>query len=136
MFVDGYTYERSAIQGWIDKGKDTSPMTSIPLKTKQLIPNRSLKMLIQNYLDSGKGWCVVNHVQGPNVQFVERLCHRQFQLLYIVIHICIEINLNLCKICYLTLITLWKMKVKFVILSFVKFEFGKMSEICYSSFYD
>lgn len=50
--------------------------------------------------------------------------------------ICIEINLNLCKICYLTLITLWKMKVKFVILSFVKFEFGKMSEICYSSFYD
>lgn len=29
--------------------------------------------------------CIVNHVQGPNVQFVERLCHRQFQLLYIVI---------------------------------------------------
>lgn len=28
------------------------------------------------------------------------------------------------------------MKVKFVILSFVKFEFGKMSEISYSSFYD
>lgn len=55
MAEDGYTYERSAIQGWIDKGKDTSPMTSIPLKTKQLIPNRSLKMLIQNYLDSGKG---------------------------------------------------------------------------------
>lgn len=54
MFVDGYTYERSAIQGWIDKGKDTSPMTSIPLKTKQLIPNRSLKMLIQHYLESGK----------------------------------------------------------------------------------
>ncbi|XP_078334670.1 WD repeat, SAM and U-box domain-containing protein 1-like isoform X2 [Crassostrea virginica] len=54
MAEDGYTYERSAIQGWIDKGKDTSPMTSIPLKTKQLIPNRSLKMLIQHYLESGK----------------------------------------------------------------------------------
>ncbi|XP_048781071.2 WD repeat, SAM and U-box domain-containing protein 1-like isoform X2 [Ostrea edulis] len=55
MAEDGYTYERSAIQGWMDKGKDTSPMTSIPLTARQLIPNRSLKMLIQHYLDSGKG---------------------------------------------------------------------------------
>lgn len=54
MAEDGYTYERSAIQGWINKGKDISPMTSIPLKTKHLIPNRSLKMLIQHYLESGK----------------------------------------------------------------------------------
>lgn len=47
---DGYTYERSAIAGWMEKGKTTSPMTNGTLNTKQLTPNRSLKMLIQRYL--------------------------------------------------------------------------------------
>lgn len=47
---DGYTYERSAIVGWMEKGKTTSPMTNGLLNTKQLTPNRSLKMLIQRYL--------------------------------------------------------------------------------------
>ena len=47
---DGYTYERSAIVAWMEKGKTSSPMTNGLLNTKQLTPNRSLKMLIQRYL--------------------------------------------------------------------------------------
>ncbi|KAK3105791.1 hypothetical protein FSP39_005813 [Pinctada imbricata] len=47
---DGYTYERSAIQAWMGKGKNLSPMTNSPLTSQKLTPNRSLKMLIQRYL--------------------------------------------------------------------------------------
>lgn len=46
---DGYTYERSAIKSWMDSGKNRSPMTNSILATKQLTPNRSLKMLIQRF---------------------------------------------------------------------------------------
>jgi WD40 repeat protein len=45
--ADGYTYEREAIQAWIDSGKRTSPMTNAPMGHFELTPNRSLKMLIQ-----------------------------------------------------------------------------------------
>ncbi|XP_033733128.1 WD repeat, SAM and U-box domain-containing protein 1-like [Pecten maximus] len=48
---DGYTYERAAITAWTSKGKDRSPMTNAILSTKQLTPNRSLKMLIQRHLN-------------------------------------------------------------------------------------
>lgn len=48
---DGYTYEREAIVAWTSKGKDCSPMTNATLNTKQLTPNRSLKMLIQRHLN-------------------------------------------------------------------------------------
>lgn len=49
--TDGYTYERSAITAWINSGKDRSPMTNAVLSRKDLTPNRSLKMLIQRYLN-------------------------------------------------------------------------------------
>ncbi|KAK3579281.1 hypothetical protein CHS0354_033360 [Potamilus streckersoni] len=51
MAADGYTYERAAIQSWIDSEKDRSPMTNSPLTSKELVPNRSLKMLIQKFLN-------------------------------------------------------------------------------------
>ncbi|KAL4229143.1 WD repeat [Mactra antiquata] len=49
--TDGYTYERAAILSWMEKGKDRSPMTNAILSTKDLTPNRCLKMLIQRYLN-------------------------------------------------------------------------------------
>ncbi|KAJ8306977.1 hypothetical protein KUTeg_015061 [Tegillarca granosa] len=49
ILLDGYTYERSAIKSWMDSGKNRSPMTNSILATKQLTPNRSLKMLIQRF---------------------------------------------------------------------------------------
>lgn len=45
--ADGYTYERRAINAWIQSGKHSSPMTNAPLHHLDLVPNRSLKMLIQ-----------------------------------------------------------------------------------------
>ncbi|XP_076456029.1 LOW QUALITY PROTEIN: WD repeat, SAM and U-box domain-containing protein 1-like [Babylonia areolata] len=51
--ADGYTYDRSAIQSWLEKGKDRSPMTNARLPHRSLIPNRTLKMLIQRHLEQG-----------------------------------------------------------------------------------
>ncbi|XP_014783061.1 WD repeat, SAM and U-box domain-containing protein 1 [Octopus bimaculoides] len=46
---DGYTYERTAIESWIKSGSTRSPMTNIILPSQQLIPNLTVKMLIQNH---------------------------------------------------------------------------------------
>lgn len=39
--ADGYTYDRSAIEKWLEKN-DKSPMTSMLLPHKHLIPNYTL----------------------------------------------------------------------------------------------
>ncbi|CAL5385733.1 unnamed protein product [Camellia sinensis] len=39
--ADGYTYDRKAIQTWLEKN-DKSPMTNLPLPTRNLIPNYTL----------------------------------------------------------------------------------------------
>ena len=44
---DGYSYERDAIEEWIEK-KGTSPMTNLPIE-KLLISNRQLKEAIESY---------------------------------------------------------------------------------------
>jgi len=45
---DGYTYERSAIEAYLKEGKTISPITGDELSDKSLIPNKTLKSLIQN----------------------------------------------------------------------------------------
>ena len=44
--VDGHTYERSAITKWLEK-HNTSPKTNVILASKELVPNHSLKQMIQ-----------------------------------------------------------------------------------------
>uniref|UniRef100_A0A1I8H3I8 WD repeat, SAM and U-box domain-containing protein 1 n=1 Tax=Macrostomum lignano TaxID=282301 RepID=A0A1I8H3I8_9PLAT len=48
--ADGYTYERGAIESWLERGRTTSPMTNELMKP-QLISNRSLRVLIQRYIE-------------------------------------------------------------------------------------
>ncbi|XP_052804914.1 WD repeat, SAM and U-box domain-containing protein 1-like [Mya arenaria] len=48
---DGYSYERTAITNWLKRDNDRSPMTNSVLVNKELIPNRSLRTLIQQYLN-------------------------------------------------------------------------------------
>lgn len=48
-FLDGYSYEKSAIEEWLQSGKETSPMTNETLAHKLLIPNLILLQLIQKY---------------------------------------------------------------------------------------
>jgi hypothetical protein len=46
---DGQTYERSAIQPWFDRGNNTSPITNVPLASRNLIPNIALRQAIHAY---------------------------------------------------------------------------------------
>jgi hypothetical protein len=50
--ADGYTYERAAITSWMSSGKTRSPMTNAVLGSQAVMPNRSLKMLIQRHLQT------------------------------------------------------------------------------------
>ncbi|XP_030772852.1 WD repeat, SAM and U-box domain-containing protein 1 isoform X2 [Rhinopithecus roxellana] len=49
---DGYSYEKEAIENWISKKKRTSPMTNLVLPSAVLIPNRTLKMAINRWLET------------------------------------------------------------------------------------
>ncbi|KAM7272227.1 hypothetical protein ACFE04_026890 [Oxalis oulophora] len=40
--ADGYTYERIAIEKWLNEDKDKSPMTNLQLPNKRLLPNYTL----------------------------------------------------------------------------------------------
>lgn len=47
---DGFTYEKTAIKEWFDRGKTTSPMTNEELHSKDLMENRDLKLKIDEFL--------------------------------------------------------------------------------------
>lgn len=47
--MDGYSYERGAILEWIRSGKNTSPMTNELLSSTEIIPNKTLRLIIQKY---------------------------------------------------------------------------------------
>lgn len=46
--ADGYTYDRSAIEEWLEE-HDTSPMTDSPLRSKNLLPNYTLYTAIMEW---------------------------------------------------------------------------------------
>jgi hypothetical protein len=49
---DGFSYERLAIEEWFSRDKIVSPMTNMPLTTKEVVTNGSLKKAIDDYLKS------------------------------------------------------------------------------------
>merc|ERR1711939_680793 len=49
MAMDGFTYERSEIEDWFKNGNNTSPKTNETLHCDMLIPNKNLKILIEEY---------------------------------------------------------------------------------------
>ncbi|XP_065666391.1 uncharacterized protein LOC136087480 [Hydra vulgaris] len=50
--ADGFTYEKEAIMSWFSKGRKTSPKTNLPLSHTELIPNWSLKYIIEMFVRS------------------------------------------------------------------------------------
>lgn len=52
FLTDGYSYEREAIESWINTKNRTSPMTNLPLLTTLLTPNHTLKMAIGRWRTS------------------------------------------------------------------------------------
>ncbi|KAK6159329.1 hypothetical protein DH2020_006643 [Rehmannia glutinosa] len=53
----GQTYDRSSIESWVATGNTTCPVTRVPLTDFTLIPNHTLRRLIQD-------WCVANRSSG------------------------------------------------------------------------
>ncbi|KAI3675306.1 hypothetical protein L1987_84895 [Smallanthus sonchifolius] len=53
----GQTYDRSSIESWVATGNTTCPVTRLPLTDFTLIPNHTLRRLIQE-------WCVANRSYG------------------------------------------------------------------------
>lgn len=52
--ADGFTYERSAIEGWMAR-KKTSPMTNEELPHCFLIPNLNMRSMVQEIRENGAG---------------------------------------------------------------------------------
>ncbi|XP_073113240.1 U-box domain-containing protein 33 isoform X2 [Elaeis guineensis] len=48
--ADGFTYEGRALRGWLESGRETSPMTNLKLKHLNLAPNHALRFAIQDWL--------------------------------------------------------------------------------------
>lgn len=53
----GQTYDRASIESWVATGNTTCPVTRAPLMDFTLIPNHTLRRLIQE-------WCVANRAFG------------------------------------------------------------------------
>ena len=53
----GQTYDRPSIESWVATGNTTCPVTRAPLNDFTLIPNHTLRRLIQD-------WCVANRAFG------------------------------------------------------------------------
>lgn len=53
----GQTYDRASIESWVATGNTTCPVTRAPLTDFTLIPNHTLRRLIQD-------WCVANRSLG------------------------------------------------------------------------
>ncbi|GLT98254.1 hypothetical protein SLE2022_204270 [Rubroshorea leprosula] len=53
----GQTYDRASIESWVATGNTTCPVTRVPLTDFTLIPNHTLRRLIQD-------WCVANRAFG------------------------------------------------------------------------
>ncbi|KAL8129029.1 hypothetical protein V2J09_018184 [Rumex salicifolius] len=48
--ADGHTYERETMCGWLENGRETSPLTNLPLNHLHLTPNHTLRRAIQDWL--------------------------------------------------------------------------------------
>eukprot|EP00913_Durusdinium_trenchii_P020518 g19272.t2 len=46
---DGQTYEHQNIQEWFRRGTQTSPLTNLPLASKELVPNLALRQAVADF---------------------------------------------------------------------------------------
>ena len=45
--ADGFSYERSAVEGWLARGSGSSPMTGGPLAHPHLTPNLAVRSAVE-----------------------------------------------------------------------------------------
>uniref|UniRef100_A0ACD5YRI1 Uncharacterized protein n=1 Tax=Avena sativa TaxID=4498 RepID=A0ACD5YRI1_AVESA len=53
----GITYDRESVEGWLERGHSTCPVTARPLRLEELVPNHATRRVIQE-------WCVANRGLG------------------------------------------------------------------------
>ncbi|CAK8534312.1 unnamed protein product [Lathyrus sativus] len=53
----GITYDRESVERWFDEGNITCPLTNLVVRNFDMIPNHSLRIMIQD-------WCVENRQNG------------------------------------------------------------------------
>ncbi|KAL5207837.1 hypothetical protein ABZP36_032272 [Zizania latifolia] len=53
----GITYDRESVEGWLERGRATCPVTGRPLRLEELVPNHATRRMIQE-------WCVANRALG------------------------------------------------------------------------
>lgn len=64
MLVEtGQTYDRTSIEGWFAKGKNTCPLSGRDLEAKQLVPNFAVKKMINEWIQSNCGNMTVHQVR-------------------------------------------------------------------------
>lgn len=57
--ADGFAYEREAIKNWL-QSKVHSPLTNLPLPTKQVYTSHTLRSLIQDWVSKNPDWLLEN----------------------------------------------------------------------------
>lgn len=65
--ADGFTYELEAIKEWFDSNHNTSPMTNLQLDHTNLIPNHSLRSIIQEWKEGV--YCSLNLTSQATKEF-------------------------------------------------------------------
>lgn len=66
--MDGHSYERAALEEWF-LHNNTSPVTNLPLPSKSVIDNHSLRSAISQYMDGlhGKNTADSSHQESPSI---------------------------------------------------------------------
>ena len=65
MACDGHTYERAAIEAWLS-ASPTSPKTGEVLESTTLIPNHSVRQLIDAFHQAATDACGADETKAPS----------------------------------------------------------------------
>ena len=63
---DGFTYERTAIEKWINSGNTTSPVTNEALSQTIFFPAQALKNMIRAWREEGAGAELIRQYMQSN----------------------------------------------------------------------
>ena len=65
--ADGHTYEREAIEQWIHLGRRArSPVTNLPLASRDLVPNINMKKLVADFVEAAAAAARADEARRPS----------------------------------------------------------------------
>ena len=63
---EGNTYDRAAIEAWLDSGNAVSPLTYTPMRKTDLTANRALRNTIEEYVEERGGIDNIPHTPAAS----------------------------------------------------------------------